>query len=134
MRLNLVLLVGALLLTGGVAAWGLQQQRVGDTAEYDVSAHGPDNEVLFDERVHVPGATALSALQVAASRHGLVLALEEYPGIGTYVRAIGDHRAGGASGWVYEVLREDTWISGDRSADRYALQKDDAVRWSWTDG
>lgn len=133
MRLNLVLLVAALALAGGVAAWGYAQPRAGESATYDVSALGPSGPLL-EERVDVADATALSALQAAATRAGFALDLEEYPGMGTYVRAVGGHRASGASGWVYEVLRGGTWTSGDRSAAVYPLQKGDALRWSWTAG
>lgn len=133
LRLNVLLLAAALLLVGGVAAYGVLQPRLGETAEYDVVAVGPEG-ILFEERVHAPEATALSALQVAATAQGLALTLEEYPGMGTYVRAIGEHRATGANGWIYEVLREGEWTSGDRSAERFALEKDDALRWSWTTG
>lgn len=133
LRLNVLILAGALLLVGGVAAYGILQPRLGETAEYEVVVEGPEG-ILFHERVHVPAATALTALQAAASAQGFTLTLEEYPGMGTYVRAIGEHHATGATGWIYEVLRDGGWTSGDRSAERFALEKDDALRWSWTTG
>lgn len=133
MKLSLVLLLAALAGTGAVAAWGMSQQREGDSGTYAVEAIGPDGP-LFLETVALDDATALRALEVAAERRGFALTLEEYPGMGTYVRAIGPHVAAGASGWVYEVERGGSWISGDRSAEIFALQKGDALRWSWTSG
>jgi len=132
-RLNVAILAAVLLGTGAVAAWGFSQQRVGDAGEFEVEAVGPEGP-LFLETVRLEDATALSALQAAASARGLGLDLEEYPGMGTYVRGVGEHRAEGATGWIYEVERDGAWISGDRSAEFFGLQKGDALRWSWTAG
>lgn len=123
--------MAALLGTGAVVAWGLSQQHEGEDGRYEVEALGPDGR-LFLETVALEDATALSALQAAAAAQGIALALEEYPGMGTYVRGIGGHRAEGASGWIYEVQRDGSWIGGDRSAAFFGLQKGDALRWSWT--
>lgn len=131
MKLSVILLLVALGGTGAVAAWGISQQRAGEAGAYEVEAIGPEGR-LFLELVEVEDATALSVLQAAAGARGLALELEEYPGMGTYVRAVGPHRAEGASGWVYEVVREGATTNGDRSASFFALQKGDAVRWSWT--
>ena len=133
MRLNLVLLAVALLLVGGVAAWSVASRHAGEAGTYDVEVVGPEG-TLFRDAVEADEPTALSVLRLAAERHGYPLTLEEYPGMGTYVRAVGEHSAGGASGWVYEVLRGGEWTSGDRSAELFALQKGDALRWSWTSG
>lgn len=128
--LSVVLLVLALGGAGALAAWGIQRAP-GEDAAYRVEAIGPDG-ILLDETVEVADATVLRALQVAADRRGVLLSLVEYPGMGTYVRAIDGIEARGASGWIYEVQRAGAWTSGDRSAEFYALQKGDSVRWSWT--
>lgn len=132
--MSLLLLALALAALGGVAAWSAQQARAGDSSSYDVTVVGPGGTLLLEARVRVPDATALAALEVAAREAGIAIEREEYPGMGTYVRAIGGHRAEGATGWVYLIHREGEWLSGDRSAASYPLQKGDAVRWSWTDG
>lgn len=124
-------MLAALLGTGAVAAWGLSQQRAGDAGAFAVEVVGPDGP-LFIETVELEDATALTALQAAVAARGLTLSIEEYPGMGAYVRAVGPYRASGTSGWIYEVHRGDEWISGDRSAEVFALQKGDALRWSWT--
>lgn len=117
---------------GALAAWGMQRVP-GETDAYRVEAIGPSN-ILINETVHVEAATVLTSLQAAAAQSGLELDLVEYAGMGTYVRAIGGIRAEGATGWIYEVQREGAWENGDRSAAFYALQKGDAVRWSWLPG
>lgn len=127
--LVLVLALGG---AGALAAWGWQRD-AGETATYRVEALGPEGVVLA-ENVTVSNATVLRALDAAAARAGLTLDLVRYPGMGTYVRAIGPWEAGGPAGWVYEVHRDGAWRSGDRSAELFALQKGDAVRWSWTAG
>lgn len=130
-----LLLSGALLLAllGGaaaLAAW--QHQPPGGAGEHAVEIIGPEGP-LFSGVVEVEQATALSALVAAADAAGLALTLEEYPGMGTYVRAVGPYRAEGSSGWIYEVRPEGgEWILGDRSAALYPLQPGDAVRWRWT--
>lgn len=126
-------LLGALLGGAGALAWWSQSAVQGDSAAFAVEIVGPDG-VLFEGTVQVENATALSALQAAAARAGLELTLEEYPGMGTYVRAIGPHRAAGPTGWVYEVREESGWVSGDRSAAHRPLRAGEALRWSWTEG
>jgi len=132
MRLLASVVLLALVLggAGALAAWGAQRAP-GESATYRVEVLGPEG-ALADVEVDVPEATALSALLAAAEREGLPVELSQYPGMGAYVRSIGGHEARGASGWVYEVLREGVWTSGDRSAERFPLQKGDALRWSWT--
>lgn len=125
--MTLLALVGG----AGALAWYGALSPPGDTAAYRVVVVGPEGELL-NATAQVENATALSALQVAAGDAGLALVLEEYPGMGTYVRAIGGHRATGASGWVYHVLGDATWVAGDRSAASYPLQAGETVRWSWT--
>lgn len=132
-RLNLVLLAGALILAGGVAAWGLQQQRAGADGTYSVEVVGPGGHLVLATNVTLASATALSALEAAAAEQGAALELEEYPGMGTYVRAIGPYRASGANGWVYEVHRAGAWLSGDRSASFFPLERADVLRWAWTE-
>lgn len=126
--LGLVLVVGA---AGALAAWGMQRVP-GDTSEYRVEVVGPSG-TLMDERVAVEDATVLRALQAAAEQRNVTLRVETYPGMGTYVRAIAGVEAEGASGWIYEVNRGGAWRNGDRSAELFALQKGDSVRWTWTD-
>lgn len=125
------------LLVGGAGAYALLADRApGAAGAYLVSVEGPRGVLLFEGSVDVEGATALSVLQAAAQEAGLALELEEYPGMGTYVRAIGPYRATGGSGWVYEVRAQgaDAWASGDRSAELYDLRPGDALRWRWTEG
>lgn len=131
--LSLAIFVLALASAGALAAWGAQRAE-GATDEFPVLAIGPEGGTILNARVAVADATVLRALQAAAAPAGVALELVDYPGMGTYVRAIGGHAAGGATGWVYEVHREGAWLTGDRSAERYSLQKGDAVRWSWTAG
>lgn len=126
-----MLLVLALGGAGALAAWGMERG-AGEAATYRVEAIGPRG-ALLDETVRVEDATVLRALQAAADARALALGLVEYPGMGTYVRSIGGFEAKGASGWIYEVRRDEAWESGDRSAEFYALQKGDSVRWMWTD-
>lgn len=133
MKLSVAFLVVVLAGTGAVAAWGLSQQRAGDAGSFEVEAVGPEGR-LFLTTVALEEATALSALIAAADENELPLSVEEYPGMGTYVRAIGPYRAEGAMGWIYEVRRDGEWVSGDRSAAYFGLQKGDALRWTWTSG
>lgn len=126
----------ALLASLGAAAAALVaygQGGAGATGTYPVEIVGPDG-VLYAGEVQVAEATALRVLQAAADEAGLTLTLDEYPGMGTYVRGIGPHQASGASGWVYEVRRDGAWTPGDRSAALRPLAAGDAVRWSWTEG
>ena len=127
-----LLLVVALGSAGALAAWGWQRAEGAD-ATFHVLALGPDGPVL-EGNATLTDATVLRALETVAADAGVALELVRYPGMGTYVRAIDGHEAAGASGWIYEVHREGAWISGDRSAELYPLQKGDAVRWSWTAG
>lgn len=126
-------LLAALLAGAGALAWWSQASGPGDTDRYAVEIVGPGG-ALFEGTVSVENATALSALQAAAREAGLEVDLEEYPGMGTYVRAVGPHRAGGPSGWVYQVRVEGEWVSGDRSAADRPLRSGEALRWSWTEG
>lgn len=134
------LVLAATLLLAGVAgaayvAWSGGADAAGDSAAYPVQIVGPDGAALYDGVVRVENATALSALQAAASEAGLALVIEEYPGMGAYVRAIGPHEAHGASGWIYELREGDgPWVPGDRSAGRHPLHEGMAMRWRWTDG
>lgn len=127
--LILLLVLGG---AGALAAWSWQRTE-GATGVYRVEALGPEGAVLAED-VAVENATVLRVLEAAAARAGLALDVERYPGMGAYVRAIGPWEAGGPAGWVYEVHRDGAWVSGDRSAERFGLQKGDAVRWSWTAG
>lgn len=130
--ISLVLLVLALGGAGALAAWGMREP-AGATDTYHVVVLGPQGPLL-DGTPSVPDATALAALLAAAAAEGIAVDLVEYPGMGTYVRAIAGIEARGTSGWIYEVQREGSWRSGDRSAAYYGLQKGDSIRWSWTDG
>lgn len=133
-RLLVAVSLLALLLGGaGALAWWSHASTPGESGSYEVEIVGPDG-ILFSGAVAVENATALSALQAAAARAGLAVQLEEYPGMGTYVRAIGPHRASGPTGWVYEVREPSGWTYGDRSAADRPLTAGEAVRWSWTEG
>ena len=132
LAVSALLLVVALGSAGALAAWGWQRGEGADAA-FHVQAIGPEGIVL-DATVQLEDATALRALEVAAQGAGVALDLVRYPGMGVYVRAIAGHEAAGASGWIYEVERDGAWVSGDRSAELYPLQKGDALRWSWTAG
>lgn len=124
------------LLVGGAGAYALLADlKPGPAGAYRVRVEGPRSAILFEGSVDVEGATALSVLEAAAERARLALEVERYPGMGAYVRAIGDHRATGGSGWVYEVRAPGgAWVSGDRSAELYDLAPGDEVRWRWTEG
>lgn len=113
--------------TAALVKWRASEE--GASGAFSVEVAGPEG-ALFSGTVRVEDATALSVLLAT----GLSVETTDYPGMGTYVDAIEGHRASGASGWVFEVLREGAWRSGDRSAARYALEPGDAVRWSWTGG
>lgn len=126
---SLAALAATLGAAAALAAWGAPG--VGATGSFDLEVLGPQG-ALLSERVEAADATALSLLQVACAARGIEIELERYPGMGAYVRAIGGHRAEGASGWVYEVQRGGVWVNGDRSAEDFPLQKGDALRWSWT--
>jgi hypothetical protein len=122
-----------LALAGGglaLAAWNRDAPSSG-VASYPVEVVGPEG-VLFQGTVRVENATALSALEAAAAHAGLGLKVQRYPGMGSYVRAIGPYEAAGASGWTYEVKRGDAWTTGDRSAEYFPLAPGDALRWRWT--
>jgi hypothetical protein len=123
------LLVGA---SAALAAWSHLSMGEAGAGAFAVEVVGPDGP-LFAGTVRVDEATALTLLEAAAHEAGLALELQEYPGMGTYVRAVGTYRADGAAGWVYEVQRDGRWMSGDRSAAHYPLQEGQALRWKWVD-
>lgn len=125
------LLLGLALAAAGALAASALWRSDGADGLFGVEVVGPDGRLL-DETVRVEDATALRALAAAAQERGVALALEEHPGMGTYVRAIGPYEAKGASGWIYEVGRGGEWIFGDRSAAFFALDEGDRVRWSWS--
>lgn len=132
-RLPAALLLLALLVGGAGALAYRYTAGQGTAGGYDVQVVGPEG-ALFEGTVQVDArnATALGVLLAAAREAGLAVETEEYPGMGTYVRAVGGHRAAGASGWLYEVRQEGAWVHGDRSAAYAALAPGDAVRWTWT--
>lgn len=119
----LLVLVGA----GAAALAALQRDAPGASGEFPVEVVGPGG-ALHAGPVRLANATALDALLAT----GLRVETAEYPGMGAYVVAVEGHRAAGASGWVFEVMRGGEWRSGDRSAARFALEPGDAVKWSWT--
>lgn len=121
----LALLLGA----AGALAWWSATETPPAGAQVRVSIVGPDGP-LFNGTIRVANATALSALQAAAREANLTLGVQEYPGMGTYVSAIGPYAAHGASGWIYEV----DGAPGDRSASRAPVHDGDVVAWRWTDG
>lgn len=114
---------------GALAAWSATG--TGDSGAFRVTVVGPEG-ALFDDVVWVEEATAFTALAAT----GLPLETYEYPGMGTYVVAIGDHRAAGASGWLFKVQSsgEDAWVLGDRSSAHVPLGAGDALRWEWSAG
>lgn len=133
------LLVAIVLLASGLAAAGaayvtLHDGASGATDVYGIDIVGPDGVSLFSGEVRVENATVLDVLLAATERAGLEVETEEYPGMGTYVRAIGGYRAYGMSGWTYEIWRGEEWIRGDRSAAYKAMEPGDALRWRWVDG
>lgn len=127
MRLLVAIGLVVALVAGGaaLASWGWAGR--GATGEFRVEVVGPSGP-LFNGTIHADNATAFSALQAT----GLTLTTDDYPGMGTYVRAVAGIEATGATGWVYEVLRDGAWLSGDRSSAKFALEPGDALRWSWT--
>lgn len=135
LKLTLPLALAALLLGGAGAYAFLGARAPGGEGAHRVLVEGPHGP-LFEGHVRVDAATALSVLEAAAREAGLALEVEEYPGMGAYVRAVGPHRAQGPTGWVYEVRAPgaEGWTSGDRSAALYGLAPGDEVRWRWTEG
>lgn len=129
LALSILALVGAVGGAAALAVWALPA--TGATDAYPVLVLGPEGPLL-DVTVTVESATVLLALEQACAERAIDLEVERFPGMGTYVRAIAGHRADGADGWIYEVLRDGAWINGDRSAEYFALEGGDAVRWSWT--
>jgi predicted ribosomally synthesized peptide with SipW-like signal peptide len=125
----LALLLGA---TGAVAWWSAQE-RSGASGSVHVEILGPQG-ALWNGAVRVENATALSVLDAAARAANLTVAREDYPGMGTYVRAIGPYAGHGASGWIYEISEGASWRSGDRAASAYPLAPGESVRWRWVDG
>ncbi|MHB8587006.1 MAG: hypothetical protein ACYDDF_14345 [Thermoplasmatota archaeon] len=91
------------------------------------------NETIWNGTLRLSNATALSGLLAACGRARCNVTTVEYPGLGTYVSAIGPYRASGPSGWLYEVLVAGRWSLGDRSAARFPLGNAMALRWRWTD-
>lgn len=126
----LALMLGA---AGALAYWSATRTQ-GESGAYPVTLEGPGNATLWSGRVEIANATGLAVLQAAAKQAGLDVKTREYPGMGTYVYAVGAYEARGASGWIFEVDRGHGWEAGDRAADRVALHPGDAVRWRWTDG
>lgn len=121
------------LVGGGIALGAWQRGDGGADGAFPVQVLGPDG-ALFDGEVRLANATALSALEAAAREAGLEVRVQRYPGMGSYVRAVGPYKAEGAAGWVYEVREGETWRGGDRSAEFYPLPAGAAVRWRWVDG
>lgn len=135
---SLRLVVALALLVSGAAAAGAAyvalHEPPGAPGAHDVRVVGPGGAALLERRVHVEAATALSVLQEAARASDVAVETLEYPGMGTYVQAIGGHAATGASGWIYEIVRGGETIPGDRSAALRPLEAGDAVVWRWVDG
>ncbi len=133
-RLVIASLVFATLVASSIALAAVMRPEAGGTGAFPIAIVAPDGSTLFEGVVTVENATALSVLQAAARAGGFALELEDFGGMGTYVRAIGPHRAEGASGWVYEIRGpDDTWTSGDRSAAFKPISQGGEVRWSWTE-
>lgn len=135
MRLLPPLLLVALL-AGGAVALLWQPVATGDAVVAHVQVQGPDGTLFEGE---VSAATALEALQEAGRRGGFEVVVETHGAFGggcrgAYVVQVGDHRAGGGSGWVYDVQREDGWMRPVHSAACQALEEGQRVRWSWSDG
>lgn len=132
-RLLAALLLLALLAGGAGALAYRYTAGQGAPGGYEVVIQGPEGPLYAGTvQVEAADATALGALQAAARAAGLAVETEEYPGMGTYVRSVGGHRAAGASGWLYEVRHDGRWSHGDRSAAHFPLAPGDAVRWTWT--
>lgn len=131
-RRHLVALVLALVASGaGAAAYVATRGADAVAGTHAVRIEGPAG-TLFDDSVSVERATALSVLLAAAGKGGFGVEVDEYPGLGAYVRAIAGHEASGTSGWIYEVSSADGgWVAGDRSAALRALAPGEAVRWRW---
>jgi hypothetical protein len=124
----------AALAAGGVAlaAW-THGGAGGGAGVFDVAIVGPSS-ALFHGNVTAANATALTLLQAAAVQARLTVHTRDYPGMGTYVDAIGGYEARGAAGWVYAVERGGAWIGGDRTAAAFPVHPGEALRWSWTEG
>lgn len=129
--LTAVVLV-ALMLAGGVAAWEWTRPKAGDSGAFHVEVTGPDSS-LFNGSLDVENATALALLQAAGAKAHFEVLTREYPGMGTYVYSIGGFTARDASGWVYEVRKNGKWIAGDRSAAYYPVHEGEDLRWRWVD-
>lgn len=127
-RARLLLALAALLLLvgAGAAAYVAFREPSGGPGTRALLVEGPSG-VLFDGPVHAETGTAFGVLRAS----GLAIETAEYP-MGTYVVAIGGHRASGPAGWVYEVLRDGAWLAGDRSAADFAVHPGETVRWRWT--
>lgn len=129
--LAVVLLVASAAAAG--AAYVALRESPGGAGEHGVRVIGPQG-LVFEGEVRVDEATALSVLLAAGRMGGFKVEVAEYPGMGAYVWSIAGHEARGASGWVYEVVRDGATRNGDRSAALQPLQPGDAVTWRWTDG
>lgn len=131
------LVVAIVLLAAGAAAAGVAYAALdrasGATGVYGIDIVGPGHASVYSGELRVENATALGVLLAAAAAGGFDVTLDEYPGLGPYVRAIAGHEAHGASGWVYEIWRDGAWLHGDRSAAHKPLEEGDALRWRWTD-
>lgn len=97
-----------------------------------VSVTGPAREVIFGGSVAIEDPSAYSVLVAASEAGSFEVRTREYPGLGLYVESVAGHDAQGSSGWVYEVLRDGEWASGDRAADRFTVAPGESVRWFWS--
>lgn len=128
------LLVGLAVLAAPTPA-PQESHQPADSLVVSLRVIGPDGAPLWPEASHVleaGNATALEPLLAGAADAGMVVETESYPGMGTYVRAIGEHRARGASGWLYEVERDGQVLRGDRAADAFGLAAGDTLVWRWS--
>lgn len=92
----------------------------------------PTNATLYAGDVHLVGnATALGALEAAASAGNFTYAVKEYPSLGAYVYSIAGTEASGNQGWIFRVLHDGAWCWGAQAPDRTVLQDGDAVTWQW---
>lgn len=138
-RITLLSLVA--LVTGGAGAFvlheaGSEEVRLLSTAPgviVDVRVTGPGGEAVFTAvALFVEPPTPLGALEAAAARGGFMVEKRE-SSYGTYVEAVDGHRASGAAGWEYWVLRGSEWRWGDRAADLVRLAEGDVVEWRWVE-
>ncbi len=134
LRLAAAGLLAALALAA-VAALLATSPQPGVTGSYHVLITGPDSDV-WNGTVHVANATALKALEAAATAGQFSLQVRDYGApCSTYVQGIAGHVAkdGGSAGWIYEVRDPgNPWIWADRSADCYPLATGQELRWRWS--